>query len=126
MHSHISKIVEWELDEKTNYKPKLYGCTECDETSTEPFPGWQEEEHTHTEYVDGCFACKVVTLHLDPGDAKSGFIQNGYTRKSWKKELDLYKSARAQGIQPDGTSTEKIRKAIDISNKTGYAYGSKL
>lgn len=126
MHSHISKVLEWKLDKQTNYVPKLYGCTECNETSTEPFPGWQDEEHTHEQYVDGCFACKVITLHLNAGDARGELLHNGYTKKSWNKELDAYKSARAQGIQPDGTSMEKIQKAVDISNKTGYAYGSKL
>jgi hypothetical protein len=44
--------------------------------------------------------------------------------KKWDKELALYRSARAQGIQPEGTSTAKIRKAIDISNRTGTAYGN--
>jgi hypothetical protein len=127
VHSHTGKIVDWKLDENFQYKANLWGCTDCDELFPEcPSNGVQEQEHTHTEYVDGCFACKVVTLHLDAGDAKSGLIQNGYTQKSWNKELDLYKSARAQGIQPDGTSTAKIRQAIDISNKTGHAYGSKL
>jgi hypothetical protein len=42
--------------------------------------------------------------------------------KKWDKELALYRSAREQGIQPEGTSTAKIRKAIDISNKTGKAF----
>lgn len=45
-------------------------------------------------------------------------------QKKWDKELDLYRSARKQGIQPDGTSTKKIRKALEISDKTGVAYGS--
>jgi len=43
--------------------------------------------------------------------------------KKWDNELALYRSARSQGIQPDSTKTKDIRKAIDISNKTGKAYG---
>lgn len=42
------------------------------------------------------------------------------------KELALYKSARDAGIQPDGTSTGKIRFALDQSGKTGLAYGTEF
>lgn len=40
------------------------------------------------------------------------------------RELDLYKQARDAGIQPDGTSTGKIRFAMDQSDKAGMAYGT--
>ena len=75
----------------------------------------------HPEYVEGCFGCKVSTLELNPGEANSRLTMSS---KKWDKELALYRSARAQGIQPEGTSTAKIRKAIDVSNKTGIAYGA--
>jgi hypothetical protein len=51
-------------------------------------------------------------------------VDSGWTGKKWDKELDLYASARKQGIQPDGTSTAKVQQALDISEKTGVAYGS--
>lgn len=55
--------------------------------------------------------------------AYSGVGGLDYTaQKKWDKELDLYKSARAQGIQPASTKTRDIRKAIEISNKTGKAF----
>jgi hypothetical protein len=76
---------------------------------------------THPEYVEGCFGCKASTLDLNPGEANSRLTMSA---KKWDKELALYRTARAQGIQPDGTSTAKIRKAMDISNKTGIAYGA--
>lgn len=41
-------------------------------------------------------------------------------------ELDLYKSAREQGIQPDGTSTGRIRFALDQSNQHGMGYGEEF
>jgi hypothetical protein len=44
------------------------------------------------------------------------------SQKKWDKELDLYRSARKQGIQPAGTSTRQVQKAIDDSNKVGKAY----
>jgi hypothetical protein len=60
------------------------------------------------------------------GDANGELVGNGWTNKKWDNELSLYREARAQGIQPEGTSTAKIRKAMDVSDKTGHAYGSDL
>lgn len=74
----------------------------------------------HPEYVEGCFGCKVSTLELNPGEASSRLTMSA---KKWDKELALYRSARAQGIQPSTTKTKDIRNAIDMSNKTGRAYG---
>ena len=78
-------------------------------------------ERTHPEFVEGCFGCKALTVDLNPGEANSRLTMSS---KKWDKELALYRTARSQGIQPEGTSTAKIRKAIDISNKTGIAYGA--
>jgi hypothetical protein len=78
-------------------------------------------ERTHPEFVEGCFGCKALTVDLNPGEANSRLTMSA---KKWDKELALYRTARAQGIQPEGTSTAKIRKAIDVSNKTGIAYGA--
>lgn len=63
---------------------------------------------------------------MSSGDANGNLVSNGWTNKKWENELKLYREARAQGIQPDSTKTKDIRKAIDISQKTGYAYGSPL
>jgi hypothetical protein len=78
-------------------------------------------ERTHPEFVEGCFGCKASTIDLNAGEANSRLTMSA---KKWDKELALYRSAREQGIQPEGTSTTKIRKAIDMSNKTGRAYGA--
>ena len=125
MHSHVPKIIEWGLDNKTNFVPKVYGCANCDEIfgNTIPVDESSTKEHTHTKYVTGCFACKIATLQLNTGDANGG---RDMSQKKWDKELDLYRSARAQGIQPEGTTTAKIQKALDVSDKTGHAYGSDL
>ena len=120
MHSHTTKILTWKLDEKFNYIPGSYGCTDCSETFIEaPSNGNLVVEHTHTSYVAGCFACKVGTLQLNTGDANGA---RDMSQKKWDKELGLYKQARDQGIQPDGTSTKQIQKSIDVSNRTGVAY----
>lgn len=44
-------------------------------------------------------------------------------QKQWDNELDLYRQARAQGIQPDGTKTNQIMAAIKASDAAGAAYG---
>ncbi len=126
MHSHTSRVIDWKLDENTNYVPSIYGCTECEITSNEPLSNGNISSHEHTEYVEGCFGCKAKTLQLSTGDANSGLISNGWTNKKWNSELDLYRKARAEGIQPDGTSRAQIEKAMEVSDKTGHAYGSAL
>jgi hypothetical protein len=122
-HLHVAKIIAWKFDKDFNHIPAKYGCTGCDKEFFEVPKSKFSNEHTHTEYVDGCFACKVTTLELSPGDAASN---KSMSKKKWDGELELYRTARAQGIQPDGTSRAKIEKAIDVSNQTGYAYGSPL
>jgi hypothetical protein len=63
---------------------------------------------------------------MSTGDANGSLVSNGWTNKKWNSELSLYREARKQGIQPEGTSTAQIRKAMDVSDKTGHAYGSAL
>jgi len=76
---------------------------------------------THPDYVEGCFGCKASTVDLNSGEASSRLTMSA---KKWDNELALYRTARSQGIQPDSTKTKDIRKAIDISNRTGIAYGN--
>ena len=75
---------------------------------------------THPEFVENCFGCKASTIDLNPGEANSRLTMSA---KKWDNELALYREARRQGIQPDSTKTKDIRKAIDISSRTGTAYG---
>lgn len=42
--------------------------------------------------------------------------------KSWDGELESYRSARRQGVQPRGTSQALIDEAMKISDATGQAY----
>lgn len=74
---------------------------------------------THPEYVEGCFGCKIGTLELGVGDAASN---KSMSQKKWDKELNLYKEARNQGIQPAGTSLRAVQDAIDKSDKAGKAF----
>jgi hypothetical protein len=74
---------------------------------------------THPEFVEGCFGCKVSTLQLSPGDAAHTKMVSS---KKWDAELNAYANARAQGIQPDGTSMKKIEAAVKASENMGTAY----
>jgi hypothetical protein len=123
--NHVSKVLKWGVDDKANLVATLYGCTNCSATSVIAFDHLEDEEHQHTEYVEGCFACKVQTLQLTTGDAKGALVANGWTQKKWKTEINEYRKARAQGIQPTGTSLSKVRAAVEKSNQTGVAFGSK-
>lgn len=73
----------------------------------------------HPEFVEGCFGCKVGTLQMSPGDASH---KKMVSSKKWDAELNAYASARAQGIQPDGTSMAKIQAAVKASDNIGKAY----
>ena len=55
-------------------------------------------------------------LQLNPNLSNTG------ASKAWDAELSAYRDARAQGIQPAGTTAAKVREAVEISNATGVAY----
>ena len=77
-------------------------------------------EH-HPEPVEGCFGCKGLSLQMNAGDADS---RRSMPTKAFNKELDAYKEARAQGIQPAGTSMKKIQEAVKASDILGKPYDS--
>ena len=76
-------------------------------------------EREHLEYVEGCFGCKISTLQTNSGDASGG---KAMPNKKWDGELQAYRDARAQGIQPAGTSMKNIVAAHKASETLGSAY----
>ena len=44
-------------------------------------------------------------------------------QKRWDADLALYRSARAQGIQPEGTTRAKVMRAVKASDAAGAAFG---
>lgn len=49
-------------------------------------------------------------------------IANLNGSKAWDAELNAYRKARSQGIQPSGTTMKKVRDAEEISQRTGKAF----
>jgi len=78
----------------------------------------------HPEPVDDCFGCKALFLQMNTGDADS---RRTMPNKAFNQELNAYQAARAQGIQPNGTSMAKIQEAIKASEVLGKPYdGGKM
>ena len=71
----------------------------------------------HPKPIDTCFGCKGLTLQMNSGDAKRDIPD-----KKWTAELKAYKDARAQGIQPAGTTMRHVQEAHKASEVLGKAY----
>ena len=44
------------------------------------------------------------------------------TQKAWDRELELFRSAKDQGMVPDNTTTKAVHEAMDFSDKHGRPY----
>jgi hypothetical protein len=122
-HQHISKVLEWGFSADHNFEATLWGCVLCDVTADKPFE-YEEISIDHTACDDDCFGCKAKGLQLATGDAAGNIIASGTTQKKWDKELAFYKDARAQGVQPEGTSRKAVEKALDASATLNQAYNA--
>lgn len=120
--SHISRVVEWGFDADHNFKATGYDCVLCGEKSPVSFNKEEDIDIDHTGCDDDCFGCKVKTLEMNAGDAKSSIIAAGITQKKWDSELAFYKAARAQGIQPESTNRKVVEKAIEASEVLNRPY----
>lgn len=120
-YDHTNLAVKWGFDENHEWQPILYGCSICNiEPQAERFPDRPKQEIDHSNCADEpCFLCKAKGLQVNTGDAGRRGSMN---KKQWDSELDFYKQARAQGIQPEGTSRAAVEKALDASEVIGKAY----
>jgi hypothetical protein len=125
---HIAKILNWTVDQNDPQRimrAGMYGCTRCDATSEVLWEGFGEV-NTKSNCAETascmCFKCRARSVQMNAGDAKGAIVAGGMTQKKWDKELDAYRAARKQGIQPDSTRTKDINKAVELSNKHGKAY----
>jgi hypothetical protein len=92
------------MDDTTPVNKCRTGCTE---------PG------AHNSYG----AClRAASVRVAYCNSANGF--DATKQKRWDAELASYRSARAEGIEPAGTSQKKIDQARAISDITGRAFGS--
>lgn len=118
---HISRVTEWSFNDNHDFVPSAYDCVLCDATSPKPFPHEEQVasiDHTECD-TNPCFGCKARGLSMNTGDANS---QKSMSNKKWHGELDAYYAARAQGIQPAGTSMAHIKAAVEASSVMGRAF----
>jgi hypothetical protein len=108
------------------FRTSLWGCVYCDATSTTRFPDLDDQDIDHTKCggEDVCFGCKAKGLQLATGDAAGNVVASGTTQKKWDKELAFYKEARAQGVQPAGTSRDSVQKALEASEVINKPYNA--
>ena len=121
---HITKVVKWGynlIDGDMVSYVALYGCTACGETSDTPFVSedFKAVDHTKCGGPFECFGCKAKGLQLNTGDATRDISD-----KKWTSELQSYRDARAQGMQPSGTSRAHVEAAYKASETIGKAYNS--
>jgi hypothetical protein len=122
-HQHISKVLEWGFSASHDFVATLWGCTLCDIQTDKPFE-YDDILIDHTTCDDSCFGCKAKNLQLATGDAAGNIVASGTTQKKWDSELGFYKDARAQGIQPEGTSRKAVEKAIEASEVLNKPYNA--
>lgn len=117
--NHISRVKTWGFSENHDFEVTEYDCLLCGLTSPVPFKEEENIDIDHVDCDDDCFGCKVRTLQLNTGDANSS---KAMSNKKWNGELDAYRAARAQGIQPASTSMAHVKAAVEASNAMGKAY----
>lgn len=61
-----------------------------------------------------CMRSKNLQLNPNLADTSAS--------KKWDSELESYRNARRQGVQPAGTTQAKVDEAMRISDITGKAY----
>lgn len=49
--------------------------------------------------------------------------EDATAQKKWDGELDSYRRARKEGMQPDGTTQKKVDEARRLSDRAGAGYG---
>ena len=76
------------------------------------------KEKTHETYSE---CLQASNLHVNTGDAGRA---EGMTSRKWDAELNAYKAARAEGIQPAGTTMRAVNEARAASDKLGAAYNA--
>lgn len=122
---HVLKVVTWGTvleGRRAILRPSKWGCLSCDLT-------WDEMPSEFSSVASGptvahessceCFACRAKTLKIAYCGIGGG---DATTQKKWDRNLDAYRAAKAQGIQPKSTRASAIEAAVRQSDKTGTAF----
>lgn len=70
------------------------------------------------ETFGACLRAKNIRIAY----CQSAAGKDASAQKRWDNELQAYRDAEAQGIEPAGTSMRQIRAAVEASNAAGKAY----
>jgi hypothetical protein len=123
---HVGKVVKFGyklVDGQMESHVDLWGCSKCDETSTEPLydmaDNFTVKEPCKTDC--DCFGCKAKGLQLSTGDANG---RRTMSAKAYDGELKAYSDAVRQGIEPATTNMKDIQSAVELSNLAGKAFDS--
>ena len=105
------------------YGPKEYICRRCNEIRMGAFPYKPTMSmYEHNATCDGtCDMCISRKILMNTGDANSS---RNVSSKQWNSELTAYEQARAEGIQPAGTTMAAIQEARKASEAMGSAYSA--
>jgi hypothetical protein len=75
---------------------------------------------THPRFVEGCYACKLVSVSVAPsvrsstaGGARAA--QVNATEKQWHKDMDAYSRMRRDGLMPHDLDGAARWEASDAS-----------
>lgn len=124
---HVNKVVEFGyklINGDLQSYVETWGCTKCDELSSEPFYDITENfvavDHSKCD-KETCFGCKAKGLQLSTGDANGRRIM---TSKAYDNELNAYSSAIRQGVEPATTNMKDIQAAMKLSDMAGKAFDS--
>lgn len=124
--NHVGKVVKFGyklIDGQMHSHVDLWGCTKCDETSTEPLydmaDNFIEKEPCQADCE--CFGCKAKGLQLSTGDANGRRIMSA---KAYDGELKAYSDAVRQGVEPATTNMKDIKAAMNLSDLAGKAFDS--
>ena len=76
-----------------------------------PAPG------THASYGECMRSKSTKVAYCDSANNR-----DATTQKKWDSELDAYRAAKAEGIQPATTKRKDIDAALAVSDKTNTAF----
>lgn len=71
----------------------------------------------HGSYAECLRGKSIRVAYTDSANGSDATKQ-----KRWDAEIGRYRNAVAQGIEPDGTTTTKVRQAETWSEKNGIAF----